>query len=197
MVTEATTILPLATAKEHLRIEPDRTDLDAAIAMATKSAVSYVQEMTGVPLLDVTEKYLLEPTARDSRYYSRYRYGANNLMPLLIPSKFVREITEVLYWQPSQEQSEDPGGTVAIADLGRIWRGTAVTEQWPPSGGWPSRLYRTAFQVTATLGHDLDVKTEELRQDVAVLMRFFFEAPDEDPPSLRRFARLGKHAILS
>ncbi len=177
----ATEILNTGEAKIQLSIEEDRTDLDARIEQAIKSAVAHVQDRFGYPLLDVSTDYTLWPT-------SVYPDGA-----LVIPEVHVKAITNVTYWEATQKRREVPSGTIDVADLGRMEERNSYTLLYPPADGWPVRLTSTGFRVVLTLG--VDTVPEKWKTEVILWMREFFEQSD----MIHKFTglrRLGDGPIL-
>ena len=169
MATDAVEILPLAQAKVQLYIEPDRTDLDGRVTSAIKAAVAHVQNASGLPLLDVTEPYDVAPSGKTR--------------PVLIPAQHIVDVTELKFWQPAQKLREEPMGTVDVTSLGRrfgdsspLLRGTWL---WPPEDGWPSRLAGSCLRVTVLRRFEIPKHEEDIRHDIIVWMRHYYEQPEK------------------
>ena len=171
MAVTAIEVLSLEDAKVQLSVEPSRTDLDGRIGSCIKAAVAMVQRQTGVPLVDYNKVVLLNPL---------------KMGPVLIPYRHVRSIVTVAYWTPSQTIGADPTGAMDVGTLGRLTEGAASTLLYPPVVGWPDRLQGTPLQITAKLGMTIDERSEDLKFEVIIRMRHFFENPDQigrHPPS--------------
>ena len=170
MATNPLEILTLEQAREQLNVDADRTDQDEAVTQAIKGAVSHVMRKTGLPLLDRTLVGYVTPADDDC--------------PVFLPALHVHEITAFAYWETSQKLRDEPSGTIEPEDLGRrVETPAGVLEEgtwiYPPAAGWPSYLRMSTFKVTALLRYELDAAAEDVRNQVILMTRHYYEQPEK------------------
>ena len=112
-------------------------------------AVAVIEEETGLPVLDRTEKAYCVPQAGDA---------------LFLGLSFVQSVT-VRLWTPAGSLSEDPDGTT---QTGRQSLERDASWVFPPAAGWPDRLEKSAFEVTARRGVPSNDRVAPLLRSVAV-----------------------------
>ena len=166
MAESALEFLTLAEAKSQLDLDddPDSTAYDARVTRAVKSAVSYVAHRTGRPLI---ERSLTVDAPR-----------IGTALPLMVPLLDIKTISAVKYWSVDQELREEAAGSIEPGTLGRRKETLRATAVWAPEGGWPEILRDSTFEVTATIGFDIDEHSEDLKDAVILMMRHYFEKPD-------------------
>lgn len=165
MAENATDILSVADARLQFRA-PDNAEENAIIEQNIKSAVDHVQERTGIPLLNVTEAKEVFPTNIESA--------------IILPGRFVAEVTEIKYWQTTQKLREAPAGSVTVSDLGRL----VIDKQWailyPPAAGWPERLPASPLLAEYVRKYDSDSDGfENVKTAVILVAREYYEGRRE------------------
>lgn len=167
MATEATDILSLADAKLQLRADDGIADVDNLVTQAVKSAVGYIEKETGLPLIERQDVY--EAPMRGKS------------LAVIVRARHITAVTEVKYWQTSQEAREEPTGDVPVANLGRRKedRIKGWTLIWPPADGWPDMLGCSLIRFTVTRSYELnESKDEHLRQAIILMTRNFYDQPE-------------------
>ena len=140
MPATALDVISLADAKAQLRVTVD--DHDALITGHIEAAVDFVSLSVGIPLRDETAHtltYLPFPLDQPMNFSG---------------SPYVKSVSELIYWEPSQELREEPGGVVDVAGLGRLEARPpgGMWLLWPPVAGWPDILEGTGFNIALIQG---------------------------------------------
>ena len=164
-------IVSLATMKDELRIPAAEVSHDGLLTGQIAAAVSFVSRHLRVPLLDRTEDFRC----------SRPSYAAT---PIILPTVGVRSVNSVKYWTPTGSLREDPGGTIAVATLGRLvnYCGFVI---YPPADGWPLVLDNSHIEIVVTRGMDTP---PALRSAVVLCVRQFYDGYREIRPTQAFYA---------
>ena len=145
MASGASDIVTLARMKTELRIPATITDHDLIIEGQINSAISWVSESTGHPLIDVTKNVYECP------------YGDE---PILISTHFAKSLTRIKYWDADGDLNSAPNMTLSGATLqNRIF---GIASIYPPATGWPDILTGSRFEITIVEGFDITVASEVL-----------------------------------
>lgn len=174
MAETALEVLSLADARAQLDILESETEQDSLIESAIISAVNYVMEMTGIPLIEKTLTWLTCPK--------------DNQEPIILPYRDVKSIEHIKYWQPGQYKGEAPAGEIAdlqslgerreVQDVDEVgW----VTQVWPSADGWPSERLSdlNGFRVEFKIGWEIPEQGHDIRHAIILIMRQFFEQPED------------------
>ena len=165
MAENATDILSVADARLQFRA-PDNAEENAIIEQNIKSAVDYVQERTGIPLINVTE--------------AKEVFPHEDTGTLLLEGRFIKEVTEIKYWEPTQELRENPSGTVTLTDLGRLNIDSWCADQYPPAAGWPERMAWSPLRVEFTQEFTHESRGyENIKTAVILVAREYYEGRRE------------------
>ena len=151
MVVSALDIISVERAKQDLRIPIAVAEEDARIADMIRESVNWVELKTGLPLIDVKERYLLEPPEGPG--------------PVAAPIFNVISLDAFTYWQPD-------GTPVTIteeADLPVL--GDRVL--WPPAGGWPIFNANAPAVVDVTREYDFNESPVIRRLAMEFLSRLY------------------------
>ena len=131
----ATDIMSVDDLKVELQVEASDNTRDFRIGRAFSGAIDWVGKQIGIPLLDTEKTIYVERPDLKSRLVS-------------ITAENILSVTSVSYWETTQDLREEPTGVIAIADLGRLY----LTQQWPPSVGWPSILEDSMLKFVVKVG---------------------------------------------
>lgn len=153
-------VLPLATAREELRI-PDR-DHDGLLETQIAAAVDWVAAETSLPLVDVTADCAVPRGAASA--------------PVLVPGAAVRRIERIAWWSPDASPSGDPDRRT-VAAWGRLDVRPGAAFVWPPPAGWPAGRSGTPLVVTVTRG--LDPVPPALRSACVLALRQLYDGAAE------------------
>lgn len=137
----AADLVPIADARFALRVDETGADFDSEIGRCIAGAVEWAERFLGWPLADrAREEMAARPADADS--------------PVYLASRYLKSVTGIAYWQPTQALREEPAGSVEISELGRIAKGDDATAVYPPAGGWPEILSDSAFRFRYVEGWD-------------------------------------------
>lgn len=185
MANSATDIISLADAKDQLRIDGD--DQDELVLAAIDGAVSWVSSYLRMPLVDRTQTFdLPESLVTGDR-------------PATVKSPFVRSVSSIAYWLPTQELREDAGGSVDAATLGRIEPNRSIfyrSDIYPPAAGWPDMLRGSKVIITATVGRDIADHETGITHAVILAIRQHYEQPEWSQQSAAMLALLAQYRDL-
>ena len=154
MASGANDIVTLERMKTELRIPATITDHDLIIEGQIKSAISWVSEATGHPLIDITKKIYDCP------------YGAS---PILISTHFAKSLSGIKYWDSDGSLNAGPNATLTGSYLTN--RILGIASVYPPDEGWPDILAGSLFEITLIEGYDITSESEALEHGVILLVR--------------------------
>ena len=180
MAQAATDVLSLAAARVQLLLDPlddaaSQALVDAQVLSAIGSAVAYVADRTGYPLIDSTAEFETRPTSLDDR-------GV-----IALPVRDVTAVRSVTYYaagdrvvgprsgniDPLPHQYHERAGWTLLS---------APPQHWPggPGSVLPAELDPSLpWSVTVSKGYNLaSPLDEDIRQAVIIMTRHFFEQPD-------------------
>jgi len=188
-------VLPLDDLKRAIRVDGDFDD--ARVTMARDAAVRYCEGFYGFPIITRTGEYEVNRPRRAED-------------PAWIPAAPISITEAVKYWTTSGKRREEPNGTIAAADLGRVKQsGYKMTKVWPPANGWPEMLRvleqgRRAYspmEFTVTEGYDsaADIPDiEGIREAMILQARINYDGLN-DPmhmEAVRRMAEFYQHGSV-
>lgn len=165
MATEATTWVSLERMKRELRLPLDVTDQDTMLVGHIDSAVRFVENEVGIPLLDRTE---VRPVI-----------GSGGNTPIYIGFvSFLKDVTKIAYWV-HHDQYQLPDSTITQPFETRALYGSNP-KAWnkaywvlPPSGG---------FQISATGRYEVTIESgmnpaehSDIVQILIVIAREFYQ----------------------
>ena len=155
MATAAISIVTLQIMKSELRIPATITDHDLIIEGQIRSAVSWVSEATGHPLVDVTKKVYVCPRGDSA--------------PILIETRFAKSLSSIKYWDSNGALNMEANAILGGGFLSNRVFGVAYI--YPPDNGWPEILTGSSFEITIIEGYDITVISEVLKHAVILLVR--------------------------
>ena len=166
-------ILSIEDLKGELRI-PDRvTSMDSTLESQRLTAVNFVSQHIGVPLLDRAE------TVNSIR-------PEDPEHPLVLRVRGVRSVARVDLWTPAGELRLAPNQRYNAGDLGRLVASHDRFYLWPPVGGWPEILQGSFIEVTVIRGLDFSDHEHEhmaLRHAVVLVCRQLFDGYTQIRPT--------------
>lgn len=166
MTDTANDLATLEQLHHELRIDGDGDD--TALADVRAAAVSFVENRTGLPLLD---RVIVD--------YGQPVITPRGMSFVDVRRRHVRSVV-VAYWTDTQSEVwADPTGATTT---GRIEPAGAWTRIWPPPAGWPSdRLPGSPLRLTLTVGVDA---TELVKRLVLASARHLWDGQPDVPATL-------------
>ena len=124
MTQTALDVLPLERAKAELEIPAAETGQDGLIQGYIGAAVTGVEAHTGLPLVQVRERYSVSPDGPSDYVY--------------LATHHIQRIFDMRWHEPGQEYAESPTGRLSNPDC-RIDLHAGNARIWPPAstGKWP------------------------------------------------------------
>lgn len=151
------TVVTVATAKAHLRVDDD--DSDTYISSLVEVASDVVGEMAGKALINQTWQLQLGMTSGRSRVY--------------LPNAPVSSITSISYFDTDdQSQSEDTANYTLTGDNDAAWLMPTGTGVWPSMKDRPDALTIT---YVAGYGTSPDKVPANLRHAALMLVGHWYE----------------------
>lgn len=182
MADSASSIIAIADLKVELDIGASETGHDQMITEMLNQAVALCERILGYKIIDAPVKIKTHrPLSKD------------DVMSIFTLEK-LKSITQVQYWTSSAALRDEPDGTIAGADLGRLTSNEpffsgacseARATHWvyPPITGWPNVLLNSAFEITALAGIDLTGANMGIKRAIILTVRHFYDGYAEVRPN--------------
>ena len=137
-------VLSVAEAIVELQVDADDAPRIARVTSLIPEAVAMVAEGSGIPFVDTSKVIhvgrLLDPTDA-----------------LELRTTFIKSITQIKFWELTQNLRDDPAGTIAGADLGYAYRDFYAYRVRPPADGWPEMLLDSVMRIELVRGIEGDL----------------------------------------
>ena len=154
-IVTALDIVTLERVKSELRIPATITDHDLIIEGQIRSAVSWVSQQTGLPLVDTVKKFYSVPRGEHE--------------PILLDTNFAKSIDRIDYWDMTGSLNTQANASLSGASLSTTI--TGIASVFPPDTGWPTILDGSEFLISLTIGYDITVTSQALESAVISLVR--------------------------